>query len=72
MQAPIDFPPVVFIGQLIATILPVLDHFNIQAAVAAGRPVPLEYLMMAFFYCVLYSLIALLLSLALFEDRDLA
>ncbi|MDG2380895.1 MAG: ABC transporter permease [Pirellulaceae bacterium] len=72
VQAPIDFPPVVFIGQLIATILPVLDHFNIQAAVAAGRPVPLEYLLMAFFYCVLYSLIALLLSLALFEDRDLA
>ncbi len=72
VQAPIDFPPVVFIGRLIATILPVLDHFNIQAAVAAGKQVPLEYLAMAFVYCVLYSLIALLLALALFEDRDLA
>ena len=72
VQAPIDFPPVVFVGQLIATILPVLDHFNIQAAIAAGLGVPSEYLVMAFIYCVLYSLIALLLALALFEDRDLA
>lgn len=72
VQAPIDFPPVVFIGQLIATILPVLDHFNIQAAVAAGLDVPMQYLLMAFIYCLLYSLIALLLALALFEDRDLA
>ena len=31
---------VAFFGQLIALILPVLDHFNIQAAVAGGVPVP--------------------------------
>ena len=52
--------------------LPVLDHFNIQAAVAAGADVPLNYLGMALLYCVLYSTIALLVGLALFEDRDLA
>ena len=36
-----QLPPVVFFGRLIATVLPVLDHFNIQASVAAGVPVPL-------------------------------
>lgn len=72
VQSSIQFAPVVFAGQFIATILPVLDHFNIQAAVAAGREVPLNYVSWAFAYCVLYSLIALLLALVLFEDRDLA
>jgi ABC-type transport system involved in multi-copper enzyme maturation permease subunit len=65
-------PVVTFIGQFLATILPVLDHFNIQAAIAAGREVPLEYLAWAFGYAVLYSTIAMLLALVLFEDRDLA
>jgi ABC-type transport system involved in multi-copper enzyme maturation permease subunit len=72
VQSPIQFAPVVFIGKFIATILPVLDHFNIQAAVAAGRPVPLLYLGWSLLYCILYSGIAILLALALFEDRDLA
>jgi ABC-type transport system involved in multi-copper enzyme maturation permease subunit len=66
------FEIVRFVGQFIATVLPVLDHFNIQAAVAAGIPVPIDYLGMALVYCVLYSSIALLVGLALFEDRDLA
>ncbi len=35
---------VAFIGQLIAVVLPVLDHFNIQAAVAGGVDVPMAYL----------------------------
>ena len=35
---------VAFFGQLIALVLPVLDHFNIQAAVAGGVRVPLDYL----------------------------
>ena len=59
-------------GQLIALIFPVLDHFNIQAAVAAGVPVPINYLAWATLYCVLYSAVAMLLALILFEDRDLA
>mgnify|MGYP001182713091 CR=1 FL=1 len=57
---------------LIATLLPVLDHFNIQAAIAAGARVPSVYLAWALVYCVLYSSIAMLLALAMFEDRDLA
>ncbi len=72
VQSPNQFPPVVFVGQFIATLLPVLDHFNIQGAVASGKPVPLDYLGWTFLYCAIYSTIALLIGLALFEDRDLA
>jgi Mn2+/Fe2+ NRAMP family transporter len=61
-----------FVGQLFAAILPVLDHFDIEAAVSTGTPVPLEYLAWALGYCLLYSTVAMLLALALFEDRDLA
>jgi ABC-type transport system involved in multi-copper enzyme maturation permease subunit len=67
-----QLPPVVFFGRFIATVLPVLDHFNIQASVAAGVPVPLMYLLWSLIYCVLYSGVAMLLALTLFEDRDLA
>lgn len=63
---------VAFFGQLIALILPVLDHFNVQAAVAGGVRVPPDYLAWAALYCFLYSAVAMLLALILFEDRDLA
>lgn len=65
------FEPVVFIGQLTATVFPVLDHFNIQAAIAAGTTVPVAYLGWSFLYCLIYSTIAILLALVFFEDRDL-
>ena len=67
-----SFEPVSFIGRLIATVLPVLDHFNIQAAIAAGVAVPFSYLVTAGVYCVVYCAIALLVALIMFEDRDLA
>lgn len=67
-----QLPPVVFFGRLIATVLPVLDHFNIQASVAAGAEVPAVYLGWSLLYCALYSGAAMLLALTLFEDRDLA
>lgn len=67
-----QLPPVIFFGKLIATVLPVLDHFNIQASIASGIDVPVVYLMWALIYCVLYSSVAMLLALTLFEDRDLA
>ena len=44
----------------------------IQAAVAAGKTVPTDYLLWALLYCILYSSIAMLLALLMFEDRDLA
>ncbi len=67
-----SFPIVGFFGQLIATVFPNLDHFNIQAAVAAGVAVPSAYLAWAFVYCLIYTIIAVLLALVMFEDRDLA
>jgi ABC-type transport system involved in multi-copper enzyme maturation permease subunit len=67
-----QFEIVRFVGQFIATVLPVLDHFNIQAAVAAGADVPHSYLLWALGYCALYCTVAMLLALAMFEDRDLA
>jgi ABC-type transport system involved in multi-copper enzyme maturation permease subunit len=67
-----QFPIVHFFAQLIATVLPNLESFNIQAAIAADAQVPLIYLASSLLYCVLYSAIAMLLALLLFEDRDLA
>jgi ABC-type transport system involved in multi-copper enzyme maturation permease subunit len=67
-----EFEIVRFVGQFIATILPVLEHFNMQAAVATGRAVPLEIVAWATLYCFLYSSFAILGALFLFEDRDLA
>ena len=67
-----DFAPVEFIATLLAAALPVLDHFNIQAAIAAGIEVPPNYLGWSLVYCLIYGMIALLLALVLFEDRDLA
>ncbi len=62
---------VTFVGQLLATILPVLDHFDVKAAVATGSAVPTEYLGWATCYAVIYSTIAILFALLLFEERDL-
>ncbi len=67
-----SFEGVVVFGQLISIIFPVLDHFDINAAITGGVEVPVYYLGWAALYSSLYALIALLLALVLFEDRDLA
>jgi heme/copper-type cytochrome/quinol oxidase subunit 2 len=61
-----------FFGQLLARVLPMLDHLNIQAAIAGGQSVPLEYLGLVTLYSVIYITMAMLVALLLFEDRDLA
>jgi ABC-type transport system involved in multi-copper enzyme maturation permease subunit len=66
------FAPVQFVAELLSAVLPILDHFNITAAVATGTTVPYHYLGWALVYSFLYGVIALLLALLLFEDRDLA
>jgi hypothetical protein len=66
------FPMVPFIADLLSTILPALDHFNIYGAISTGQPVPAWYLLWATIYCVLYSTVAMLVALLMFEDRDLA
>jgi len=66
------FAIVRFTGRLFATILPVLDHFSVEAAVVGGVPIPWDYLGWAALYAALYSAVAILLALVLFQHRDLA
>jgi ABC-type transport system involved in multi-copper enzyme maturation permease subunit len=66
------FPVVPFIADLLSTVLPMLDSFNIYGAISTGQPVPAIYLFWATVYCVIYSTAAMLLALLMFEDRDLA
>ena len=66
------FEPVVFFGQVVSIIFPVLDHFDAQAAINTNRDIPLDYLGWSCVYTMLYGSMALLLALVLFEDRDLA
>jgi ABC-type transport system involved in multi-copper enzyme maturation permease subunit len=66
------FAIVRFVGQLFATLLPVLDHFTIEAAVVGGVAIPWAYLGWAAVYAALYATVALLVALVLFQDRDLA
>jgi ABC-type transport system involved in multi-copper enzyme maturation permease subunit len=61
-----------FVAHLLAAILPVLDHFNISAGISTGQQVPPTYLAWAGLYCAIYSAVAMLVALLLFEDRDLA
>jgi hypothetical protein len=50
----------------------VLEHFNIYGAIATGQQVPLSYIAWVGGYSLVYITIAMLLALALFDDRDLA
>lgn len=61
-----------FIGRLISVMLPVLDHYEIEGAIAGASNVPSAYLWTALLYSALYCLAAMLLALIFFEDRDLA
>ncbi len=66
------FEPVVVFGQLIAIVFPVLNHFDVQAAINTNSPVPMSYIGWSIIYTALYGSMAMLLALVLFEDRDLA
>ena len=66
------FETVGFFGQLIAIVFPVLNHFDVQAAINTNRGVPMVYLGWSVIYCALYGAMTMLLALVLFEDRDLA
>jgi hypothetical protein len=66
------FEAVTFMGQLISAVLPVLEYFDVKAAIAKGSAVSLPYVGATMVYTALYSTVAMLLALVLFEDRDLA
>ena len=56
-----------FVAELLATVLPVLDHFNIQAAISGGKDVPLNISPLGRSLRLLYSTVAMLLALLLFR-----
>ncbi|MDB5338887.1 MAG: putative rane bound transporter [Planctomycetaceae bacterium] len=61
-----------FMARMFATVLPALEVFNIQAAIATGAEVPKIYLLSSLLYTVCYAGMAILLAFIMFEDRDLA
>jgi ABC-type transport system involved in multi-copper enzyme maturation permease subunit len=65
-----------FLGQLFDTLLPALEFFNMGPAIIRETPLDLwsfaAYVVTVFGYSVIYTLIALIVGLLLFEDRDLA
>ena len=61
-----------FMARLIATMLPSLEVFNMEAAVSTGIMVPASYLAYSALYGAAYIGAMILLSFILFEDRDLA
>ena len=63
---------VTFLARGIATILPAIENFNVEAAIVTGSVVPAQYVGLAAAYSGFYIAAAVLLSFILFEDRDLA
>jgi ABC-type transport system involved in multi-copper enzyme maturation permease subunit len=63
---------VTFVARLLSTVLPTLESFNMDAAIATGRTIPPEYIGWSAVYCAAYVSAAILLGFILFEDRDLA
>jgi hypothetical protein len=65
-----------FLGRLFDVLLPALEFFNMGPAIIRESPLDLwqfaGYVLTVFGYSVIYTAIALLVGLLLFEDRDLA
>lgn len=73
LQQKENFEGVTVVGQTISTIIPVLSHFDVRAAIVGGdAQADAIYLSWTLLYCLLYSAVTLLIALILFEDRDLA
>ena len=67
-----QFEIVRFFGQFLSAVLPVLGHFGMEGAISTGQKVPWDYVGVISVYALLYSSVAMLVALLLFEDRDLA
>lgn len=65
-----------FLGKLFDVLLPALEFFNMGPAIIRESPLDLwafaGYVATVFGYAIIYTSIALLVGLLLFEDRDLA
>jgi len=66
-------PLVKFVAQVFGVLLPGLNYYDVGMVLASGREVPvLEYVLPGISHAVIYTVMALLIGLILFEDRDLA
>ncbi|HLJ11147.1 MAG TPA: ABC transporter permease [Planctomycetaceae bacterium] len=63
---------VTFMARMVATVLPAVENFNVEAAIVTGSVVPKDYLGWVAAYTAAYVAAAILLAFILFEDRDLA
>ncbi|TWT57531.1 hypothetical protein KOR42_08920 [Thalassoglobus neptunius] len=61
-----------FVARVLATFLPTLEHFNMQAAISTGKIIPTDYVAMAGLYCMAYVGAMIMVAFLMFEDRDLA
>jgi ABC-type transport system involved in multi-copper enzyme maturation permease subunit len=65
-----------FLGKLFDVLLPALEFYNMGPAIIRESPLDLwrfaTYVLTVFGYSIIYTAIALLIGLLLFEDRDLA
>ena len=62
-----------FVAQVFETLLPGFNYYDVGPAISSGVTVPwLDYVGRAFTHGLIYTTIALLFGLILFEDRDVA
>lgn len=64
--------PVMFMARVIATVLPAVEAYNVEAALVTSANVPPGYIGWAAIYSAAYAAMAILLAFIMFEDRDLA
>jgi len=67
-----DIVFVPFVARLLATVVPGLDHFNMQAAISTDKNIPPDYIGYGFLYCSAVVAFMVMVAFFLFEDRDLA
>jgi len=67
-----QLPMVAFVGELSCAVLPVLDFFSMETAIAMKQSLSWSYVFLAGLYAAIYCFVALMVSLLLFEERDLA
>jgi hypothetical protein len=63
---------VAFVADIASAIVPSLGHFNSDTPIVMDQALSWKYVGFSVIYAALYCCLALIVSLLLFEDRDLA
>lgn len=58
-------------GKVFYLVIPNLGNFNVSSAIAVGIPVSVKYLLWATSYGIVYTTIALLTAMLIFQDREI-